>query len=37
MSSRLRFDGEAIAEIRSAAEWYDARRRGLGDEFLDAL
>jgi len=37
MTRALRVYGEALAEIRSAAGWYDRRRRGLGDDFLDAL
>jgi toxin ParE1/3/4 len=37
MTLRLRFHDEALTEIRNAAGWYDRQRRGLGDEFLDAL
>lgn len=37
MSLELGFHDEALAEIRSAAGWYDEKRRGLGDEFLEAL
>lgn len=37
MSRELRFHDEALAEIRSAAGWYDERRQGLGNEFLEAL
>lgn len=36
-SLRLRFDDESLTEIRGAAHWYDRQRRGLGDEFLEAL
>ncbi|MBN4055064.1 type II toxin-antitoxin system RelE/ParE family toxin [Acidimicrobium ferrooxidans] len=34
---RLRFHGEAEAEITAAAFWYDEREPGLGDEFLEEL
>ncbi|HSO39374.1 MAG TPA: type II toxin-antitoxin system RelE/ParE family toxin [Labilithrix sp.] len=37
MSRRPRFHEQALEEIRSATEWYDRQRRGLGDEFLDTL
>lgn len=37
MTPQLRFHDEALAEIRSAAGWYDRQRRELGEEFLDAL
>lgn len=37
MTRQLLFHDEALAEIRSAAQWYEARRPGLGKEFLDAL
>jgi plasmid stabilization system protein ParE len=37
MSVELRFHDEALAEIRGAAGWYDEKRVGLGNEFLDAL
>ncbi len=37
MSLRLRFRDEALAEIRDTADWYDRQRRGLGDDFLEAL
>lgn len=37
MSLELRFHDEALAEIRSAAGWYDEKRPGLGNEFLEAL
>jgi toxin ParE1/3/4 len=37
MSQRLRFHDDALAEIASAADWYERRRQGLGEEFLDAV
>jgi toxin ParE1/3/4 len=37
MSRQLRFHDEALDEISSAADWYERRRQGLGDEFLDSL
>ena len=37
MSRQLRFHDDALAEIASAADWYDRQREGLGDEFLDSL
>jgi plasmid stabilization system protein ParE len=37
MSRELRFHDDALAEIISAADWYDRQRQGLGDHFLDAL
>ncbi|NOU26981.1 MAG: type II toxin-antitoxin system RelE/ParE family toxin [Polyangiaceae bacterium] len=37
MTRQLLLHDEALAEIRSAAQWYEERRRGLGKEFLDAL
>ena len=33
----LRFRPEVAADLRSAQEWYEARRRGLGHEFILAL
>lgn len=33
----VRFGDESLTEIRRAARWYDRQRRGLGDEFLEAL
>ena len=33
----LRILPEADGEVITAAEWYDARRPGLGDEFLDEV
>lgn len=37
MSKPLRVEDEAEAELWSAADWYDAERVGLGDDFLVAL
>ena len=37
MTRSIRFHDEAIAEIRSAATWYEEKRSGLGSEFLDAV
>ncbi len=37
MSLELRFHDGALDELRSAAHWYDAKRAGLGSEFLEAL
>lgn len=37
MRRQLRFHDDALDEIRGAAEWYEGRRQGLGDEFLDSL
>jgi hypothetical protein len=34
LSSLEESDGEARAEVRSAALWYDVRCSGLGDEFI---
>ena len=34
---RLGFHPEAVAELRAAAVWYDERRAGLGDEFVDEV
>lgn len=34
---RLDFHPEAVTELRSAAFWYDERRAGLGDEFIDEV
>jgi plasmid stabilization system protein ParE len=33
----VRLAQEAIDELAAAAEWYDARRGGLGDRFLDEV
>lgn len=37
MTRQLRFHDDAVAEIASAADWYDRQRQGLGDEFLESL
>ncbi len=37
MSLRRELLPEAIAEILQAAEWYEDRRIGLGEEFLSAV
>ena len=37
MNPHVRFDDEAEAEYRFAALWYEARRKQLGIEFLDAV
>lgn len=34
MKRTIRFREEAEAELRAAREWYEARRKGLGMEFL---
>ena len=34
---KLRFLVEAEADARNAAKWYNARRTGMGDDFLAAL
>ena len=34
---RLELHPEARAELRSAARWYEERRRGLGDEFISGI
>jgi plasmid stabilization system protein ParE len=33
----LRFRPEVAADLRAARSWYDARRVGLGDEFMVAV
>jgi plasmid stabilization system protein ParE len=33
----LRLAPEALDELMAAAEWYDVRRGGLGDRFLDEV
>ena len=33
----VRFRSEAATDVALAKEWYDARRTGLGDEFVEAL
>lgn len=39
MSTRrlIRIDPEAEEELLSAHDWYEARRRGLGNQFTDAI
>ena len=37
MTSRVRFEEEADAEVRFAARWYEEHREHLGIEFLDAV
>ena len=37
LSLRRELLPEAIAEILQAAEWYEDRRLGLGEEFLSAV
>ncbi|MGH8583664.1 MAG: hypothetical protein ACREWG_12970 [Gammaproteobacteria bacterium] len=37
MSPSVRFEDEADAEYREAGRWYEARRTGLGLEFIDAV
>ena len=37
MSTPVRFEDEADTEYREAGRWYDAKRSGLGVEFLDAV
>lgn len=37
MTLDVRFSEQAAAEIDDAAEWYDARRTGLGDVFVAAV
>lgn len=34
---KVRFRSEAESDVVLAREWYDARRLGLGDEFIQAL
>lgn len=33
----VRFRTEAAADVLLARDWYDARRPGLGDSFVDSL
>lgn len=33
----LRVLAEAAEDIQEAADWYEGRRAGLGDDFLDAI
>lgn len=37
MNQRIRFAVEASAELEEAAQWYEARRVGLGLAFLTAV
>jgi toxin ParE1/3/4 len=37
MSKRLSFDDEAVEELESAAQWYEAQKEGLGIEFVHAV
>lgn len=37
MTLAVRFSAEAEAELELAAAWYQDRRVGLGEEFLDAV
>ena len=37
MTFRLRIRPQAEAETAAAAEWYEARRQGLGAEFVDVV
>ena len=37
MTFAVAFRPQALAEIRSAREWYDAKRGGLGREFEDEV
>jgi toxin ParE1/3/4 len=34
---RLEFHSKALAELQSAAEYYEARQPGLGNRFVDAV
>jgi len=34
---RLEFHSNALAELQSAAEYYEARQPGLGNRFVDAV
>jgi len=34
---RLRIDRRASEEFDAAADWYEAQRKGLGQEFIDAV
>lgn len=33
----VEFRPAAAADLEEAAEWYETKRKGLGDEFLDAV
>lgn len=37
MTLPVRFSAEAEAELESATAWYEDRRAGLGEEFLEAV
>ena len=37
MNLPLELRPEAESDIRSARDWYDRQRNGLGDEFLDSV
>jgi len=37
VTGRVRFHPDARAEFDADADWYDARRPDLGDEFIDAV
>lgn len=37
MSRIVRLASEALAELDEAARWYDDQRRGLGEEFIEAV
>ena len=37
MSRTVRLATAASAELDEAARWYDSQRRGLGDEFIEAV
>ena len=37
MTFTWREHAEALDEYRAAAQWYEARRPGLGDVFMDAV
>lgn len=37
MSCRIILHPEAVAEMADAYSWYEERRKGLGDMFIDAI
>ena len=37
MTQRVVFRPEAVVEVTEAYAWYEARRRGLGQDFAEAL
>ncbi len=37
MTLPIDFGPEAVGEVDATYEWYDQRRAGLGEEFLEAL